>query len=843
MGMITVPYGASSEDLAGVVDTFQNHSDIDVVIGCTYYNTCVRFMQEAKKKDYSPKAISMSSCVDSSAFEVDLGEDGAYVLGPAVWHKAQAGIGNLTGRSAASWNAEYLQRYAEEPPYQGATLFCAGLIVVDAIERAQSLNSTKIMDVLRDDYIGSTICGEITFDANMQNAMPSKVVQRDLALDPYVVYPPAMASSEIIFPMPSWRMRTCWKTHNCNLHGTCEADGSCTCEKGFGGDECENIVLNVNSTLNCPVGHYCFAYGGQIKASECPTGYYQALTGQAFCASCPAGRYSDTAASEDCNICAAGRYGPEPSMARCLACQEGYTELRGQQQCDPCPANTRRVFGSSGANRTDCVCNEGFVNYAGDAGSACAACPEGGACTGKTDIGTALSDIHALEGWWRTDRNSDKFYECLASSWIEVSVPMNDTTFRTSRQLDGVDGKAGVDGTPSGALHLRRLAKKRSTQDANGGAASLSGFIEHVDCPGGPPSIPCSNVTRDVLCHRCIDGYVREKVPTEKGGKKKKGGRCVPCGENTLSGDVVWACIMVPLALIFVLLTSKYLTMNDLSVMAIKESIRTHLQDDKTEAGLHIVRWYKRQKTKAKAKALDERAEKIKNKHKRGAGIEVAAYGGAGMYATAGMAENANGGSDDDEAQDAEDALADEMTSGDNIESGESQKMMGDKAGGTKMTGMATSMKGSILKNIRKNFGLITNQLKIVLTWMQCLTAISVVFPIKWPPLFSQLLEALYNVVNIEILSLFSNLECELRTDFLASFRITMSLVPCMAVLLMLTYAWASVKHNRALAKEGFANMNYSDKSLAIRCFKLLLIVIFFCYPGITTKVECIAWV
>jgi hypothetical protein len=145
--------------------------------------------------------------------------------------------------------------------------------------------------------------------------------------------------------------------------------------------------------------HYLYlssAVGGQIKASECPTGYFQAETGQAMCGSCPAGRYSDTPASEVCDYCSPGRYGPEPSMPRCLACQEGYAETFGQTQCESCPLNTRRVFGSSGANKTDCVCNPGFVNYGGDSGSTCAVCPEGGACTGTT-VGMSLQDIRSLE--------------------------------------------------------------------------------------------------------------------------------------------------------------------------------------------------------------------------------------------------------------------------------------------------------------------------------------------------------------------------------------------------------------------------------------------------------------
>ena len=120
----------------------------------------------------------------------------------------------------------------------------------------------------------------------------------------------------------------------------------------------------------------------------------------------------------------------------------------------------------------------------------------------------------------------------------------------TSRRL----AEANIRHTPAEATHLRRLAKKRTSKD-DGGADDAEGeFVEHTDCLGGLPSSPCSNVTRDVLCHRCIEGYRRQKSDR---------GPCVPCGQSNLSGDVVWACITVPLSLLFVLVASKYLTTND----------------------------------------------------------------------------------------------------------------------------------------------------------------------------------------------------------------------------------------------------------------------------------------
>ena len=191
-------------------------------------------------------------------------------------------------------------------------------------------------------------------------------------------------------------------------------------------------------------------------------------------------------------------------------------------------------------NRTDCICLDGFINYDGEVGGACTACPQGGDCLGR-NIGVSLEEVKALEGWYRDIADSDKFYECLGSSWIPApnqTVPEEGSSSSSSS-------------LPSPAMS-RRLARARKSRTSTEDSKGVVELEEHADCPGKLPSDPCSNFTEGILCHMCIEGYHRSKV-----------GDCVKCEESKFSGGFIWACVTTPLAMLFIFAVSKFLRTDD----------------------------------------------------------------------------------------------------------------------------------------------------------------------------------------------------------------------------------------------------------------------------------------
>lgn len=179
----------------------------------------------------------------------------------------------------------------------------------------------------------------------------------------------------------------------CPAHSTSpefsDSVGDCTCEQGFYGD----------SSAGC---------------SACPVGTFKAVGGSGPCVDCPADSYSDrTNRSSSCDPCPAHTVSPAGSDAEgdCVAapgyftagsvqpCPPGtFQDLSGQTDCKlcgglgfnayysitvastsntsciTCPAHSHVVGSSSGTERGDCVCDDG---YSGPNGGPCVACPSG----------------------------------------------------------------------------------------------------------------------------------------------------------------------------------------------------------------------------------------------------------------------------------------------------------------------------------------------------------------------------------------------------------------------------------------------------------------------------------
>ena len=100
-----------------------------------------------------------------------------------------------------------------------------------------------------------------------------------------------------------------------------------------------------------------------------------------------AGFFSKGGTAKSCTPCPAGSFRSDAKQFGCISCLSlgnFYQEEQAQPACRECPLNTQQYVGiESGANKTACLCKEGFYNSNGIAGEACAACPVGGVCAGK----------------------------------------------------------------------------------------------------------------------------------------------------------------------------------------------------------------------------------------------------------------------------------------------------------------------------------------------------------------------------------------------------------------------------------------------------------------------------
>jgi hypothetical protein len=164
----------------------------------------------------------------------------------------------------------------------------------------------------------------------------------------------------------------------------------------------------------CATGHYRDRYTAPPVCRPCLPG------SQPYMVSTETGdshEIYEVGVAFECRLCEPGTYAPEAGSTRCLACPRttGVAEGRGNVACTPCPKHTTRQFGSDGANITDCVCDDGFINYYGLLGRECSKCPIGGdyqALLAEGVAGATLGELDALPSWWRTNPQAPTYSTC-----------------------------------------------------------------------------------------------------------------------------------------------------------------------------------------------------------------------------------------------------------------------------------------------------------------------------------------------------------------------------------------------------------------------------------------------
>ena len=146
----------------------------------------------------------------------------------------------------------YLRRFGTRLNEQGAGMFGAGVMLVHAIEAANSLDTDAVLAQLSSIRL-KTLYGTVSFDPathmNRGTALvgqlgPNSSTSRTLPTRPALVYPlvadgaVAIATAPMHFPTPSWATRECIFSHRCGQYGLCMSDGSCKCDADRTGPGC-----------------------------------------------------------------------------------------------------------------------------------------------------------------------------------------------------------------------------------------------------------------------------------------------------------------------------------------------------------------------------------------------------------------------------------------------------------------------------------------------------------------------------------------------------------------------------------------------------------------------------
>jgi hypothetical protein len=149
-----------------------------------------------------------------------------------AWEKSVQLVDRYTGWTPMQFNDKFYEAYGDYPSYHAVNAFSGGEILMDAIEKSQSLDPMALADTLRKSYF-ETIYANVSFDSNNQMIGKMLIVQALNDLTYTTVYP---KYTEAIYPMPTWETKQCEiNTNDCSGHGRCSSDGQCMCDDQYYG--------------------------------------------------------------------------------------------------------------------------------------------------------------------------------------------------------------------------------------------------------------------------------------------------------------------------------------------------------------------------------------------------------------------------------------------------------------------------------------------------------------------------------------------------------------------------------------------------------------------------------
>lgn len=148
--------------------------------------------------------LALTHC-DSAQITEKFGKAAEYAVCGSQWDRTLSYQDHWFG-TAENYAQMFEKEFKYEAPYQAAESSAAVLTFVDAFQRAGSLDPQKVRDALAATD-SMTFYGPIKFDATGKNTAKSMVLYQVQGSQYRVVAPSKWASSQIIYPAPTWAER------------------------------------------------------------------------------------------------------------------------------------------------------------------------------------------------------------------------------------------------------------------------------------------------------------------------------------------------------------------------------------------------------------------------------------------------------------------------------------------------------------------------------------------------------------------------------------------------------------------------------------------------------------
>jgi branched-chain amino acid transport system substrate-binding protein len=201
-------YPTNAQDVSALLTAIKGKRP-DLILGSGHLQDSLLTVKQSRDLGVSPKAIGFSVGPSTPEFRANLGKSADYIFGGTQWTEALKYEGDDPWKAPKAFSEAFRATHSnyDTTPYQVAESAAAVIAYQRAIEKADSIEPTKVRDALAAIDM-MTYFGRIKFDARGVNVYkPMAVEQYQPDGKKYTVWPPEVAEKPPVYPMPPWDKR------------------------------------------------------------------------------------------------------------------------------------------------------------------------------------------------------------------------------------------------------------------------------------------------------------------------------------------------------------------------------------------------------------------------------------------------------------------------------------------------------------------------------------------------------------------------------------------------------------------------------------------------------------
>ena len=201
-------YPTGTQDVSALLTNIKAKNP-DIVLGAGHLQDSLLIVKQAKDLGVSPKAMGFSVGPSSPEFRENLKSNADYLFGATQWTEALKYNGDDPWKTPKGYGDAFRAKNPKYSviPYQVAESTAAVIAFWRAIEKANSLDPTKVRDAIAALDI-MTFYGQVKFDSRGINTFkPMAIEQLQPDGKKYTVWPANVAEKDALYPMPAWDKR------------------------------------------------------------------------------------------------------------------------------------------------------------------------------------------------------------------------------------------------------------------------------------------------------------------------------------------------------------------------------------------------------------------------------------------------------------------------------------------------------------------------------------------------------------------------------------------------------------------------------------------------------------